>query len=470
MNLFRLFLYGSFLAAFSAVINAQQNTGPLKLSLKQAQEYALQNNQSILNANLDVESAKKKVWETTAIGLPQASGKLSFSYMPTLPSSIEQFSQFDLLFGWMYNVDQYVHEQVPADPNFGGIPAPQPQGSFNPNDMKWNLPATVTISQLIFSGSYLVGLQSARVYKSLSELNQVKSRQDVLQSVTNSYFNVLIARENRSILDSTYTNLTKTFSQMQAMAGQGFIEETDLDQMKITVSSVKTSLDMITRMEDISSRMLKLQLGVDLDTPLELTDDMKQLVDALTIDQLLTTDFILEDNVSYQLLESQEKANYLLLKLRKSEFLPDIAGFYQYQKEFNTNAFTFNPPHMLGVTMNIPIFSSGQRIARISQAKIDLDKTRNTKDQLSNSLKLDFYNSRSALLTARDNFKTKSVNLQLSKKIYERALIKYTNGMISSIDLNQVQNQYLTAQSDYYSSLQELISTKNKLEQLLTKI
>jgi outer membrane protein TolC len=150
--------------------------------------------------------------------------------------------------------------------------------------------------------------------------------------------------------------------------------------------------------------------------------------------------------------------------------LPDIAGFYQYQKEFNTNAFTFNPPHMLGVTMNIPIFSSGQRIARISQAKIDLDKTRNTKDQLSNSLKLDFYNSRSALLTARDNFKTKSVNLQLSKKIYERALIKYTNGMISSIDLNQVQNQYLTAQSDYYSSLQELISTKNKLEQLLTKI
>lgn len=466
---FRIFFCGSFLTVFPAVLAAQENAEPLNLSLKQAQEYALQNNQSILNANLDVESAKKRVWETTAIGLPQASGTIAFSYMPTLPASIEQFSQFDLLFGWMYNVDQYIHEQAPADPNFGGIPAPKPQEEFNPNDMKWNLPGTLTVSQLIFSGSYLVGLQSAKVYKSLSELNLVKSKQDVLQSVTISYFNVLIARENRSILDSTYTNLTKTYSQMQAMSGQGFIEETDLDQMKITVSTVKTSLDMITRLEDISSRMLKLQLGVDLNRPLGLTDDLRQLIDALTIDQLLASDFILEDNVSYQLLESQEKANFLLLKLRKSEFLPDLAGFYQYQKEFNENAFTFNPPHMLGVQMNIPIFSSGQRMARISQAKMDLEKARNTKNQLSNALKLDYYNSRSALLTARDNFQTKSVNLQLSKKIYERALIKYTNGMISSIDLNQVQSQYLTAQSDYYSSLQELINSKNKLEQLLTK-
>jgi outer membrane protein len=414
--------------------NGPAKTDTLKLSVSQAQQFALENNQSILNANLDIEAAKKKVWETTAIGLPQASAKLAFSYSPELSPIVQQF----------------------IGPN------------ANLDDVKWGMTGTITVSQLIFSGSYLVGLQSAQVYKSLSSLNQVKSKQDVLESVTNSYINVLIARENKLILDSTYSVLSKTFSDMKAMNKQGFIEETDLDQMQITVSTVKSSLDLITRMVDISEQLLKIQLGIDLDSPVLLTDSLAPIIDAVTIEQLVATDFIVENSVSYKMLDAQVKASQLLLKLKKSEFLPDIAGYYQYQKEFNDKAFSFTPPHIIGVQMNIPIFGSGSKLAKVSQAKVDLLKAQNTRTQMSNNLKLDYYSSKSSLMNAHDKYESETVNLKLAKRIYDKALIKYTNGVISGTDLNQIQNQYLTAQSNYYKALQDLIASKSKLEKVLT--
>jgi outer membrane protein TolC len=446
----------------SSAIAQEKADSVLMFSLSGAKTYALENNRSILNANLDVVAAKKKIWETTAIGLPQVIGKGAFQYTPELTS----ISSFGNLMGWMYAADQYLKGQDPTNPAFGRVF--NPGDPVDPNDMKWSLTGTITVSQLIFSGSYLVGLQSAKVYKSLSELNQVKSKQDIMESITNSYCNVLIARENKMILDSTYQNLTKTFADMQAMGKQGFIEETDIDQMQITVSTVKTSCDMVTRLAGIAEKMLKFQLGVDLDKHIELTDSLKALVDGLTYDQLLVADFVLGNNVNYQMLDASVKASELMLKLRKSEFLPDLAAFYQYQKEFNNNAFTFTPPHVVGFQMNIPIFGSGMKLAKVSQAKIDVMKARNNRLQAGDGLKLEFYSCKSALLSAHDKYETERVNIRLAKRIYDKALIKYTNGVISGTDLNQIQNQYLTAQSNYYSTLQELILSRNKLEKLLT--
>ncbi len=413
----------------------------LKFSLTEAQTYALQNNKSILNANLDVESAKLKVWETTAMGLPQVNIKVPFQYTPTLSPLVSQFSGFSSLNNWMYAADQALQNANPANPSFGHIPNPGAPNVIDPNDQKWSLNADIVVSQLIFSGAYIVGLQSAKVYQSLSKLNQVKSRQDVLESVTNSYFNLLIARENKMILDSTYQNLLKTQNDMLLMNKQGFVEETDVEQMQITVSNVKSSLDMITRMEDISEKLLKIQLA----------------------------DFVLENNVTFQMLAAPVKSQELLLKLRKSEYLPDLAAYYQYEKVFNDKAFTFNPTDVIGVSLNIPIFSSGARMAKVGQAKRELLKARNNKQVMADNIYLDYYSSRSALMTARDKYQTETTNMDLAKKIYNRSLIKYTNGTISSSELTQAQNQFLTSQSNYYTAIQNLITTKNKLEKLLNK-
>jgi len=467
INLKHILLFSLAQLLWTTGIKAQNDT-TLRLSLADAQQYAIDHFYQSKNALLDVESARKKIWETTAIGLPQASAKISGSYSPTLSASIEQFSSLSTLGQWMYGADQSLFD-LTGDPNFGHIPNPGTPESVSTNDMKWSLNGTLTVSQLLFSGSYLVGLQSAKVYHNISVLNNQKTDLDVKENVSNSYFNVLIARENRTILDSTYANLTKTLEDLKALNKQGLIEETDVDQLQISVTNVKTSLDLITRMADIAEKLLKTQLGVDLDAPIELTDDLKTQLNATSYEQLLMADFILENNIDYRMLDNQVKASELLLKLNKSTYLPDLAAFYQYQKEFNKNAFSFTPPHILGVGMNIPIFSSGSRMAKVSQSEIELLKAKNGRDQLGNSIKLNFYNSKSLLISANEKFDSQIQNLDLSKRIYNKALIKYKNGVISSTDLAQIQNQYFTALSNYYNSLQELIAAKNKLENLLSK-
>jgi outer membrane protein TolC len=438
-----------------------QNDTVVRLSLSQAQEFALTNNQSILNANLDVEAAKKKVWETTAIGLPQASGTYSASYIIEMPGFYKQFMEPSIAEAYTKIPDQY----KPADS------AQWVNDQLNKalDDMRFSQTLDIQVSQIIFSGSYLVGLQSAKVYKSLSEMNRVKSQQEVLESVKNSYFNVLIARENKSILDTTYQNLQKTFADMKAMGQQGFLEETDVDQMQISVSTVKTSLDLITRMADIAEKLLKIQLGLSIDAQLELTDNLGQLVDGITYEQLILSDFAIENNIDYQMLKTSVTVNELLLKLNKAAYLPDIAAFYQYHKDLNSKAISFTPPQLVGLGVNIPIFSSGMRNAKVAQAKIELEKAQNTLDQASNGLKLQYYSNRSALIAARDKYVAESQNMKLAQKIYNRGLIKYKNGVISSTDLTTIQNQYLTAQSNYYQALQELVSSKNALEKMLTK-
>jgi outer membrane protein len=470
MKFYRKYLISQVILLMLAnCLQAQEKTdSTLKFTLSEAQTYALQNNKSVLNANLDVESAKKKVWETTAIGLPQVSGKLAFSYTPELSAVVEEFSSLSNLGFWLYNVDQSLATLDPSNKVYGNIPPSSPT-TINYDDYKWGLTGTITATQLIFSGSYLVGLQSAKVFKSISELSQVKSKQEIMETITESYFNLLIARENKQILDSTYNNLQKVFSDIQAMGKQGFIEETDVDQMHITVSTVKSSLDMITRLVSIAEKLLKLQLGIGFDKNIELTDSLNNLVTSLAYDQLLTADFVLEDNVNYKMLDASVKASELLLKLKKSEFLPDIAAYYQYQKEFNTNSISFTPPHVIGVQMNVPIFGSESKLAKVSQAKIDLMKAENNMVQASDGLKIEFFSAKSALITSVDKYQTESVNLRLSKKIYDKALIKYTNGVISGTDLNQIQNQYLQSQSTYYSSIKALIESKAKLEKMLSK-
>lgn len=456
MKIFRFLFYGTLLTIFPATIGAQENKGPISLSLKQAQEYALQNNKSILNADLDVEAAKKKVWETTTMGLPQVNAAISSSYILTMPAFFEQF----LRPGIEMQVD-------PSEPDRENKVNDLLQKSLD--SMRFSGTLDLTVSQLIFSGSYLVGLQASKVYRSLSELNKVKSVQDIMESVSNSYFMVLVAKENAMLLDSTKVNVEKTLNEISAMYKQGFMEETDVDQLHITLTNLKSSIDLVKRQTDIAEKLLKIQLGIDLDQPLVLTDALPELIASLTYDQLLLADLVLDQNVSYQMLDAQVKSSQLMLKLRKSETLPTIAAFYQHQELLNKNSISFTPPDLIGLTVNIPIFSSGERWSKIKQAKMELQKSVNSKDQASQMLRLDFYQSKSNLLAAKEKFQSDKSNLELSKKIYNRSLIKFQNGMLSSLELTQAQNQYLSAQSTYYQSLQSLISEKNKLEKILTK-
>jgi outer membrane protein len=225
---------------------------------------------------------------------------------------------------------------------------------------------------------------------------------------------------------------------------------------------------LLNRQAIIAQRLLKFQLGCDLDAAIVLTDSISSLVNGSYNNNLLLQSFSVENNVEYKLMDTQSRLMKMNLNLNKTAFLPDIAGYYQHDKNFNSKAISFTPPDIFGLSISIPIFSSGQRLARISQAKYQYQKALYSKQIAADGLKLSYEETHSAYISAIDKYKTAKENLNLANKIYTRSLVKFSQGMISSIDLTQTQNQYIQSQTSYYGSILELTSAKAKLEKLLS--
>ncbi len=463
----KLSVFGVLLIIVQVIFAQEKKDSVMKFSLAEAKAYALANSPVVKNAALDLEVAKKKIWETTAIGLPQVGTKLNYSYMPTLSSTLQEFSGFSGLYYWLYSADQYLTGVDPTNHAFGQIANPGEPKPISLNDLKWSLNWDITVSQIIFSGAYLVGLQTSRIYKGLSENLLSKSKDDLNESVTNAYILVLVAKENKTLLNSTYQNTLQILNDMKKINMQGMIDETDVDQLQLTTNTLKSSVDLLNRQVAIAERLLKFQLGLDLDSKIIFSDSIKGLINNFENDNILLQNFNLESNVDYKLVDTQAKLMKMNLMLNKSAFLPDIAGFYQREKPFNTNALNFNPPDLFGVSLTWSIFTSGQRLAKISQAKYSYQKALNSKQQASDGLKVSYEQNKSSYISALDKYNTANENLKLAEKIYNHSLIKYKEGVISSTDLTQTQNQYLQSQTNYYGAIIELTSAKAKLEKLL---
>ncbi|HNW99386.1 MAG TPA: TolC family protein [Bacteroidales bacterium] len=458
-----------FLISGSIAQNAKDSV--MSFSLSQALEYTMQNSPVIKNANLDLEIAKKKIWETTTIGLPQVNSTLSYSYMITLSPTIEQFNSFGENFGQIYGMLgslAYNTGNIPVLTKLDSISkANASSETVTENDMKWGLTYDITVSEIIFNGAYLVGLQTAKIYKEFSEISITKSNIDAVEEVSNAYYLVLIAQENKNILDTIYSNTEKLYTYIKSMNAEGLVEETDVDQMQLTLSTIKNTRDMITRQLEVVKNLLKYQMGIELSKTIVLTDNLNSLLETSDLAGLTLKDFKVENNVNYKLMETQEKLSGLNLKLQKSALLPDVVAFYSHQENFNDKSFSFTPPNLVGVSMNIPIFGSGMKIAKIQQAKIGLEKVRNLKQQVSLGLQTTFINAKSKYTTALNTYITKKQNVILAEKIYNKSLVKYQEGIIGSMELTVSQNQYLQAQSEYYTSIIELTTAKSELEKLL---
>jgi len=167
-------------------------------------------------------------------------------------------------------------------------------------------------------------------------------------------------------------------------------------------------------------------------------------------------------NINYQILQTQEKLGVLSLKREKSTYLPNLAAVYRHSEKVNQPAFDFAPKDVFQLSMNIPIFSSGQRNVKVQQRQLELNKIVNTRDNVANGLKLDYNNALNEMATAYENYLNNQKNIDLTSRIYEKTLIKYKEGLSTSLDLTNVQNQYLQAQGDYYTAVYTLITTKKQ--------
>ncbi len=430
-------------------ITFAQAQEPNKFSLQEAVDYALQYNANIKKAENNVLKAQKKVWETTAMGFPQIDGAASYQ--------------------------QFIKQPVNLLP--ARIMNPQaPPGTYVPvkfgteQNMKWS----ATLKQLIFSGSYLVGLQSSRTFKKISENAAIKTRQKIKEAVVNAYGNALLTDESIKIMQHNVDVVKQNLFEVRQMYQNGLVEETDVEQMQITLSNLQNQLDYLQRMKKVAYEMLNYTLGRSVDGPLELTDNIDTLKDAGMQLDLLQQDFNPDKNIDYQIAKNQAKAKKLQVKYEKTKALPTIAAFVNYGKNAYNNDFKFfddtqnwYEQSLFGININIPIFSSFARSARVKQAKLDLENAQNDLTEKAKELKLKFDKARNEYEHSFKNYDIAKDNLTLAEKIAKKEQIKYKEGVGNSFQLNQARMQLYQAQQQYLQSIIEIINKKVVLENLL---
>jgi len=433
-------------------------------SIDDLKKYASEHNYQIQNAELDIQKSKAVKWETTAIGLPQVSGSVQYQNFPDIPTQLMPNFITPAVFG--------VNTEL-----FGLTPiAPMPEDDKFPVQFgsKHNADWGVSVSQIIFSGEYIVGLRAARIYLDLSKKAKDKSIAEVHENIEKTYYLILITEESISALDSIYTNLSKLADENDQLFKAGFIDETDAEQIKLNLKNTENSLISFNNQKQILNKLLKFQTGFNFEKELKLSGSLKDIINEIEETQLFAEDFSVSNNINYQLIQVQENLADLSLQREKSTILPSVAGFYSYQEkamrdslDFFSNEADWYPTSVWGIKISIPIISSGQRYAKIKQAQFELEKKQNLKMQTEKALTLDVYQTKSDLLTQLNTVTNTSEQRYLAKKIYENSVQKFKIGTEQSFNLALYQTQYFQALTNYYQALSQLIDKQIKLKYLM---
>ncbi|WP_338357738.1 TolC family protein [Yeosuana marina] len=419
-------------------------------SLQEAIDYALENNRTSKNAQRDIEAAKQQKWETTATGLPQIDATIDYQ--------------------------NFLKQQVSLIPAefFGGNPGEFAELTFG---TKQSMSATATLRQKLFDGSYLVGLQSAKVYLEISKNAKTKTDLEVRKAVINAYGNVLLAEQSVQILERNKAVLEKNLNDLTQMYKNGLEEEESVEQLQITLSGVDSSLKNTLRLKTLAYQMLNITLGLDVHNKTIVTDSLEDLtLKNMSLD-LLESPLNVENTIDYLIAENDKKSKELLLKLEKSKALPTLnafvnGGYQGYGDNFN---FTSKDQKwfgssLLGINMNIPIFSSLGRSAATQRAKINLAKSEDDLIETEQKLQLQIASAKSDYQFAIEDYDNKKQNLNLAERIEKKNEIKFFEGIASSFDLRQAQTQLYTAQQEFLQAMLDVINKKAELETITNSI
>ncbi len=438
------------ICVFSLTANAQiANKNQYRYSLKQAIDQAVINNYKSVNANRDIEISKQKKWETTALGLPQINGSVNYQNNIELQKSL-----------------------IPAE-IFGG-----PAGTFSEVAFgtKQNAGASLNLSQIIFDGSYIVALQASKAYLNYFVNAKIKNEIDVREMIINSYGNVLLAEESIKILESNKNILDKNYNDVNQIYKNGLGEQESVEQIAITQATVNSSLKNVTRLREIALKMLKINLGIDINDELILTDNLDNLSKSNLELVSNVSEFKVENNIDYQIISSLVTQKKLLLKLEKSKALPSLGASFNYGANAFNQQFTFLNGSQkwfsysnVGVSLNVPIFSSFARSARTQQAKIAFEQAQTQQKEVAQMLKLGYEKAKSDFDFSIEEYATAKSNLNLAERIEKKQQIKFKEGLSTSFEFSEAQRQLYATQQTYLQSMADIINKKAALEKLTIK-
>jgi len=448
ISLFAIFCLFTGLSAFAQQSSAGLQVEVKRFSLAEAQAYAFENNYDLRNSATDVEIARKMVKQNTAIGLPQINANVDYMDYVLQPTTL-----------------------LPGE--FFGKP-----GTYQPVQFGTTYNATLkgTLSQLIYSGQYLVGLQTAKAYLETSKQKNVRDKVDVRDQVAEVYIRLLVVEEGIKILDSTYLVVSRLVEEARKSFQAGVIEDIEVDQLDLNRSNLEATIAYTKNSRNNTYATLKFIMGLKDNQEIVQTDNLDTFLAQLDRDALINQQFDYNSNLDYVLLK---KADYLTLmqyKLSKTTYQPTLSGFLTGSTNAQRNTWNFfntsdvwYPTVNFGISLQIPIWSSGSRKYAVDQARLNVEKSKVTDEKLRVGLELQVATAKTDFSNAYAIYENKVKGFQTALKIYEKTMEKYKQGMAGSTDLEQRYSQFLTSSGDYMQSIYGLLSQKIKLNKLLEK-
>ena len=436
-------LFYVYLALFFS--GAAQETSTV-LNLDAAIEYGLTNNPNIQNASLEIQKAYKERWATIAIGLPQISVTGNYQNFLELPVSL-----------------------VPAE-FFGGQEGEFSELRFGTTQ---NMIGSVRMNQLLFDGSYIVGVQASKIFLEISELGYDKTSLEIRKAIIDAYGTVLLAQENAAILAKNKSNIKKTLEETQKIIANGLAEEENAEQLELTLSRIATQLDYANTLQDITMSMLKWIMGMPEENRITLEQSLEELVALKMLESNAPSVLTIENNLDLKFAENDRTSEELLYRYEKSKALPKLSAFISGTYTGNSNEFTFTDPDqkwfgssLFGINLEVPIFSSLLRSSNTQKAKLSLEQAEIRLVDTRNRLAIDLEMAVNEMDLALKNYTTSKKDLALAERIEQKNQIKYLEGLSSSFDLRQAQQQLYTTQNQFLQSMKAVIDAKTNLETL----
>jgi len=404
----------------------------LHISIDEAKEHALNYNKTIQKANLAIQKADYAKWQSIASLLPKVDASLGYN--------------------------NYLGHKMSL---MGTTIAMNPEGSFTAQ------------ASIALSGMQVVGVQLSEIAQQMSQTSALSDALSLQTNVTNAYYAILVSEESKKIVEGNLENLRKLYNSSLNLVKVGMAEQTDADQLAVQVGMIENTIRMAERNVELSYNTLRLLLGVDNNTPLSLKNTLKDFTNKESANELLATSFDMTQNYTVTLLQQTIEMNQKQVRLNQWAYAPMLTGFYQYTKKTHFDkavGFDMTPPNLVGVTISIPVFSSGERYAKVKQAQFDLQTAKLNKEQTVDALLMEEKQLRYNLTSAIESYELQLKNVALYERILTNATQKYEQGMISSTELSTISNNTLSTQSQYISALMDMLMAKTKLQQLINKL
>lgn len=410
---------------------AQDNSHKVSFSLAEAQQYAVEHNRTLANASLDVQKAQAVKWQRIAAMLPQVSASSSYS------NSL----------GYKMDLGPMKISMTPY--------------------MTFNISTTVALS-----GAQIVSLGIADISRRMADITQEKTERQISDQVETLYFSALVTEETLRLLHENLASMQKLHAITQNSVDVGVAEQTDADQLQVQVSTMESTIKTTQRSLEMVYNSLRLQLCLEEDVDIVLTQGIDDLLNMNTTSELLASPFDINDNYDYRLLKENTELVRKQIALTGWSNGPTVSVYHQYNARHNfSNEATMNmtPPNMLGAQVNIPLFTFGKNYAAIKEAKLTYKKQLNTLEDTELSLNVQYrqllYNLRNAI----EKYEIQKQNVDVAQRVFDNIAKKYEFGVASSLDVTNSGTNLISAQSTYVQSLLEIVNAQISLEQLLNK-